>query len=430
MKGKMALVMVNDPPAPAGEPQLFAGTALTYYGRWTYKFEEAARQGAAGAILIHTDDRPPIRGRWCSPPGAARSTRCRRGPARRRSRIKAWVTDDAATELVRRGGQGSRRPAAAARQRGFKPVPLGVAWRRRSCRRRRKALAERDRRLKGADERRRWSYTAHYDHFGIRDPSRRQADPTHLQRRDRQRIRRVPGCWRSPRRSRARRRAGAVDLRRVHDRRGVGPARRANTSRQHPVCRRAVAANINIDGSTWRAAPATWCCSAPDARRWAMVDSARRPSAAADRRRPSRTRLLLPVRSLPVRQGRHPGAVVQRADAVCRPERRRYNKKHDAYNEVDYHQPSDEFDPTGISRRRRGHAAAGGVGLADRQLADLPATTTANSLRARAGRESMTYLVTIDDVRAAAARVRGVGGRGAAAPVTVGPSAPWRTVLR
>ena len=56
MKGKVALIMVNDPPATTAEPQLFGGPALTYYGRWTYKFEEAARQGAAGALLIHTDE--------------------------------------------------------------------------------------------------------------------------------------------------------------------------------------------------------------------------------------------------------------------------------------------------------------------------------------------------------------------------------------
>ena len=55
MKGKIALIMVNDPPATPAEPQLFGGDALTYYGRWTYKYEEAARQGAVGAMLIHTD---------------------------------------------------------------------------------------------------------------------------------------------------------------------------------------------------------------------------------------------------------------------------------------------------------------------------------------------------------------------------------------
>ena len=56
VKGKWVLIMVNDPPAPADEPTLFGGPALTYYGRWTYKYEEAARQGAAGALLIHTDE--------------------------------------------------------------------------------------------------------------------------------------------------------------------------------------------------------------------------------------------------------------------------------------------------------------------------------------------------------------------------------------
>ena len=56
VNGKIVLMMVNDPPAPADEPTLFGGPALTYYGRWTYKYEEAARQGAAGAILIHTTE--------------------------------------------------------------------------------------------------------------------------------------------------------------------------------------------------------------------------------------------------------------------------------------------------------------------------------------------------------------------------------------
>ena len=51
VRGKWVMIMVNDPPAPADEPTLFGGNALTYYGRWTYKFEEAARQGAAGALV-------------------------------------------------------------------------------------------------------------------------------------------------------------------------------------------------------------------------------------------------------------------------------------------------------------------------------------------------------------------------------------------
>src|SRR6185436_7395110 len=54
-RGKILVMMVNDPPATTQEPNLFGAKALTYYGRWTYKFEEAARRGAVGVILLHTD---------------------------------------------------------------------------------------------------------------------------------------------------------------------------------------------------------------------------------------------------------------------------------------------------------------------------------------------------------------------------------------
>ena len=55
-RGKILVMMVNDPPATSAEPNLFGGKALTYYGRWAYKYEQAARMGAAGVILIHTTD--------------------------------------------------------------------------------------------------------------------------------------------------------------------------------------------------------------------------------------------------------------------------------------------------------------------------------------------------------------------------------------
>ena len=55
-RGKVLLMLVNDPPATEKEPNLFGGKALTYFGRWTYKYEEAARKGAAGVILIHTTE--------------------------------------------------------------------------------------------------------------------------------------------------------------------------------------------------------------------------------------------------------------------------------------------------------------------------------------------------------------------------------------
>src|SRR4051812_33293443 len=54
VRGKVLLVLVNDPPASAAEPNLFGGKAMTYYGRWTYKYEEAERRGAAGMLIVHT----------------------------------------------------------------------------------------------------------------------------------------------------------------------------------------------------------------------------------------------------------------------------------------------------------------------------------------------------------------------------------------
>src|SRR5919204_3697737 len=54
VRGKWLMALVNDPPAPASEPNLFGGKAMTYYGRWTYKYEEAERRGAAGMLIVHT----------------------------------------------------------------------------------------------------------------------------------------------------------------------------------------------------------------------------------------------------------------------------------------------------------------------------------------------------------------------------------------
>jgi hypothetical protein len=73
VRGKVVLMRVNDP-GTEKTPGFFGGRALTYYGRWTYKFEEAARRGAAGAILIHTDESPATGGTWCAPPTPASSS--------------------------------------------------------------------------------------------------------------------------------------------------------------------------------------------------------------------------------------------------------------------------------------------------------------------------------------------------------------------
>lgn len=55
VRGKLVLMLLNQPPPTAAEPQLFGGHSLSYYGRWDYKFEEAKRRGAAGVLVLHTD---------------------------------------------------------------------------------------------------------------------------------------------------------------------------------------------------------------------------------------------------------------------------------------------------------------------------------------------------------------------------------------
>ena len=172
VRNKWVMIMVNDPPAPPDEPTLFGGNALTYYGRWTYKFEEAARQGAAGALLIHTDESATypwqvVQSSWSGtqyslPPQAGE-------PA---LGVKAWITDRAAKDLVKRGGRDLDALRTSASARGFKPVTLNVrAAATLNQKAARKTSANVIGVLKGAskpDEA--VFYTAHWDHFGTREP--------------------------------------------------------------------------------------------------------------------------------------------------------------------------------------------------------------------------------------------------------------------
>lgn len=171
MKGKIALIMVNDPPAPADEPQLFGGEALTYYGRWTYKYEEAARQGAAGAILIHTTESATypwqvVQSSWS---GTQYSLPAPAGqPA---LGMKAWITEDGARALAKAGGQDLDALRKAATKRGAKPAPLGVSVSGTIAQKVAKKISPNVVGvLRGTNPKQGIVYTSHYDHFGIRDP--------------------------------------------------------------------------------------------------------------------------------------------------------------------------------------------------------------------------------------------------------------------
>lgn len=125
--GKVVMILVNDPPAPAREPGLFGGPAMTYYGRWTYKFEEAARQGAAAAFVVHSTEEAGygwnvVRGSWSGEqfalppdPGGAEPVA-----------VEGWVTDDLAREVLGAAGLDFDELVERAGSRDFSPVETGV----------------------------------------------------------------------------------------------------------------------------------------------------------------------------------------------------------------------------------------------------------------------------------------------------------------
>ncbi len=127
MRGKTAVILVNDPGFVTGDPALFNGRAMTYHGRWTYKFEEAARQGAAGAIIVHEE--VPAAYPWeVVRNGAARpqlAIEAADGNAWRVG-IEGWMTREAAGRVFEAAGLNYDTAKAAAARRGFKPVPLAL----------------------------------------------------------------------------------------------------------------------------------------------------------------------------------------------------------------------------------------------------------------------------------------------------------------
>src|SRR5215467_15706422 len=125
-RGKILVMLVNDPPATTQEPNLFGGKALTYYGRWTYKYEEAARRGAVGAILLHTDESAGYpwsvvrtsNGSWRF--DIARAS----GDKTPFLQLRSWITDEAGHRLMALAGQNLDELRKKAATRDFSPVDL------------------------------------------------------------------------------------------------------------------------------------------------------------------------------------------------------------------------------------------------------------------------------------------------------------------
>jgi Zn-dependent M28 family amino/carboxypeptidase len=129
VKGKTVVVMVNDPDFEnEGLDGPFGGKAMTYYGRWTYKFEEAARQGAAAVLIIH-DTGPAAYGwnvvnsSWTGTQFLAQS----KDGGKSQTQANGWIQKSVAKEIFAAAGQNLDKQMAAAKQKGFKAVPLNLS---------------------------------------------------------------------------------------------------------------------------------------------------------------------------------------------------------------------------------------------------------------------------------------------------------------
>ncbi len=168
VKGKVLLMLVNEPPSE--DPNFFKGKALTYYGRWTYKYEEAARRGAVGAILIHKSDMASygwdvVKNSW----GGERSYL--RGDPKPKLKLASWVQLEIARKLLADAGQDLDALLNQAQSPEFKPIPLPVRVKAHMVNKIRfftsaNVLAL----LPGSDPKLKDQavlYSAHYDHLGI-----------------------------------------------------------------------------------------------------------------------------------------------------------------------------------------------------------------------------------------------------------------------
>ncbi len=124
LKGKILVMMVNDPKPTEAEPNRFGGKGLTYYGRWTYKFEEAARQGAAGVLLIHTDASASYG--WSVIQNSWLNESFQLAEGKLGAPMQGWLTDAAARGVFKAAGHDLDALRAAAESKSFRPVALGA----------------------------------------------------------------------------------------------------------------------------------------------------------------------------------------------------------------------------------------------------------------------------------------------------------------
>jgi len=177
VKGKTIIVLVNDPPVadPANpaelDAKLFGGKAMTYYGRWTYKYEKAAELGAAGVLVVH--ETIPAGYPFSVVQGMGRERFDLVTPDKNagRAKIEGWISLEAVTELMKMAGQDYQKLKALAATRDFKPVALGMTASM-SIKQKMRTVDSQNvvAKITGSDATLRdeyVAYTAHWDHLGV-----------------------------------------------------------------------------------------------------------------------------------------------------------------------------------------------------------------------------------------------------------------------
>ncbi len=173
MTGKTALVMVNDPGFGTKDSTLFNGESMTYYGRWTYKYEEAARQGAAGVIIIHETNAAGypwfvVQSSWSGKSLTLKAENRNMD----RCKFQGWINLSVAAEIFKASTDEEKRFFERAKSPDFKPVPLGVTY---SYTLRNSMKEDVSQNVIGLIEGSTYPdeyiiYSAHWDHLGIAAP--------------------------------------------------------------------------------------------------------------------------------------------------------------------------------------------------------------------------------------------------------------------
>jgi Zn-dependent M28 family amino/carboxypeptidase len=350
VKGKWVLIMVNDPPAPADEPTLFGGPALTYYGRWTYKFEEAARQGAAGALLIHTDESATypwqvVQSSWTGtqyslPPAAG-------APA---LGVKAWIANAAAVDLVTRGGQDLEALRGAASKRGFRAQPLAVnAVASLTQRSARKTSPNVVGVLRGTNANEAVAITAHWDHFGTRAMA--PGDTADTDRINNGAYDNASGCAAVLTMAQALSRAGQAPGRSIYvvfttaEEAGLLGSEYFASHPPQPMAQ--FAANLNIDGANYLGRTKDIVMLGSDRSSLGPLLTTlagERGRVVGQDTHPERG-YFFRSDHFPLAKAGVPALSLSEPKQFEGPTAAALLAKQEAYNGKDYHQPSDEFDP-------------------------------------------------------------------------------------